>query len=227
MTVYRKIFEEHGLSSSQEKIIELLSGGEVLEVGPSSGYMTKIILKKGGTTDIVEVDKSAAKLAKPFAREVIAGSIEDGKVWRELTGRYDFIVCADVLEHLVDPARVLLFLKKKLKKRGKLLVSIPNTACWNMRVDLMRGRFDYQESGLLDKTHLRFYTYNSFLKLLKDCGLKIENIFPTETKMPFELSLLKLPLFGKAFVYLLKPQLLKLYPNLIIAHYVVEAKVSI
>lgn len=94
-----------------------------------------------------------------------------------------------------------------------------------MRVDLFRGKFDYQESGLLDKTHLRFYTYNSFMRLLEQCKIKVEDIYPTEVKIPFEYSLLKVPVLGNIFVNLLKPRLVKLFPNLIIYHYVIQARI--
>ena len=126
---------------------------------------------------------------------------------------------------MVNPDIVLSFLKTKLKKGGVILISIPNIACWNMRVDLFRGKFEYKDSGLLDKTHLRFYTYYSFLNLLKNCGFVIENIFPTQTKIPLEYSLLKLPIIGKIFVDLFKSFLLKKCPNLIISHYVIQVKV--
>ncbi len=202
-SVYKNLVKLHGFSPAQKIIINLVKDGEILEVGSSSGYMTEEFTKRGCTVDIIEVDKEAAKEAKEFSRRVFLGSIEDKELKQQVKSKYDFIICADVLEHLVDPEKTLLFLKNKLKTQGFVLISIPNIAYWGMRVGLLRGHFDYQESGLLDKTHLRFYTYNTFLKLLKKLEFKIEKIYPAEVSVPL-------------FV--------KLFPNLLIYHYVVKAK---
>ncbi|MBI2600927.1 class I SAM-dependent methyltransferase [Candidatus Daviesbacteria bacterium] len=224
-TVYQKLVEIHGFSNAQRKILGLVKGGEVLEVGSSSGYMTREFIKKGNVVDVIEVDKNAISSLVGLARKVVVGSVEDRNVQKKINTKYDFIICADVLEHLVYPEKVLIFLRNKLKREGRILISVPNIACWNMRVDLLRGKFDYQESGLLDKSHLRFYTYNSFLRMLKNCKVKVENIYPSEMKIPFEYSLLKLPILGNVLVNTLKPILVKLFPNLIIYHYVVQARV--
>lgn len=223
-TIYQELVKKHGFSPSQKKILELAKGGDILEIGASSGYMTKIF-SENNNVDVVEIDKLASEKAALFAKEVYIGSIEDEKIKNKLIKKYDYIICADVLEHLVNPDVVLRFLKTKLKKGGVVLISIPNIACWNMRLDLLRGRFDYQESGLLDKTHLRFYTYNIFLKLVENCGYKIEKIFPTETKIPLEYSLLKMAIIGKIIVKLFKGLLLRQFPNMVIYHYVIQATI--
>ncbi len=223
-TVYERLVRNYGFSPSQKKIIEMVSGGEVLEVGSSSGYMTEQFFRNGNVVDIVEINEAAARDAGKLAREVFTGSIEGKDVQSKIRSKYDFIVCADVLEHLVNPQKVLLFLKHRLKKDGVILISIPNVACWDMRISLMRGKFDYRESGLLDRTHLRFYTYKSFLKLLKNCGYKIGNIFYSETKIPLENTLSKIPLLGIIIAGFIKPTLVREYPNLTVIHYVVQAK---
>lgn len=224
MTVYEELVNKNGFSTSQKKILEIVKGGDVLEIGSSTGYMTKVFAKDNNLVDVVEVNVQSAEKASIFANKVFVGSIEDENLQKKITRKYDYVICADVLEHLVNPESVLHFLRTKLKKSGVVLISIPNIACWNMRIDLLRGKFDYQEIGLLDETHLRFYTYYSFLNLLKNCGFSIENIFPTKTKIPFEYSLLKLPIIGMIFVSLFKSLLLMKFPNLVIYHYVIQAK---
>lgn len=214
-SLYQDLVKQHGFSPAQKIIISQVLQGEVLEIGSSSGYMTKEFKKRGSIIDVVEVDNKDIMEAKKFARNVFLGSIEDNKLRQKIKGKYDFIICADVLEHLFDPEAALLFLKSKIKKEGVILISIPNIAYWAMRIQLLKGRFDYTESGLLDKTHLRFYTYNSFLELLKKLEFKIEKIYPAEVSIPFghilHINFLKL-LFAKFF------------PNLSIYHYVVKAK---
>lgn len=224
-SIYQHLFEKYGFSPAQKIIIGLVEKGEVLEVGSSSGYMTKEFVKKGCLVDVVDIDGESLKKAAKIVRKAFIGSIEDENVQEKIDGVYDFIICADVLEHLVNPQKLLIFLKKKLKKDGKMLISIPNIAFWNMRLDLLRGRFEYQDSGLLDKTHLRFYTYDSFIRLVKGVGLKIVKIYPAESKIPLEYSFRKIPLLGKLIINLVKPRLVRTFPNLTYYHYVVQAKV--
>lgn len=224
-SIYERLIKKHGFSPAQRIILSIVLGGEVLEIGSSSGYMTKEFVKKGCVVDIVESNENDAKKADKVAQHVFSGSIEDEEIQRQITGRYDTIVCADVLEHLVDPKKVLLFLKRKLKNLGQILISIPNIAFWDMRLELLKGRFEYKESGLLDKTHLRFYTYDSFLKLLRDTGFKIIKIYPAEGRIPFEYTLRKIPILGQLLLKLLKPKIMQSFPNLTYYHYVVQAKV--
>lgn len=219
-SIYEKLVIKHGLSISQKEIISLVRNSDVLEIGSSAGYMTKEFAKNGNEVDTVEI---SGNVVNASARKSFIGSIEDRILQKKITKKYDFIICADVLEHLVNPEKVLLFLKSKLRNGGNILISIPNIACWNMRIDLLRGKFDYQESGLLDKTHLRFYTYHSFIKLLKNCGFKINDIFFSETKIPLEGSVSKIPLLGRVVVTLIKPVMTRLHPNLTVMHYVIKA----
>lgn len=89
-------------------------------------------------------------------------------------GGYDCIICADVLEHLVNPSAVLKGLRPKLKEGGFILVSAPNIAFIKQRVELLFGRFDYNPGGgIMDETHLRFFTYKSLADLLEKAGFKI------------------------------------------------------
>lgn len=224
-SIYQQLVEKYGFSPAQKIILNLVTEGEVLEIGASSGYMTKEFVKKGCIVDVVEIDKDSFERVADLVRQVFWGSIEDINIQNKIKKTYDFIICADVLEHLIDPKGVLNFLKTKLKSHGQILISIPNIAFWNMRLELMRGRFEYQDSGLLDKTHLRFYTYNGFVKLLKSVGLKILQIYPAESKIPLEYSLKKIPLFGNLIVNIIKPKLIQAFPNLTYFHYVVQAKI--
>lgn len=223
-SVYQRLVEEKGFSPAQKIIFSLVKDGRVLEVGSSSGYMTKEFAKAGCNVDVVESSGNAAKLAGKSARRVFVGSIEDQIVQQKIKDRYDFIICADVLEHLIDPEKVLLFLKKKLREGGKIIISLPNIAFWDARMELLKGKFDYQESGLMDKTHLRFYTYNGFIKTLKSLGFKIIQIYPAEGRIPLEHTLRRLPLLGPLIIQAVKPSLMAIFPNLTLYHYVIQTK---
>jgi SAM-dependent methyltransferase len=104
--------------------------------------------------------------------------------WREL---FDVIVAGDVLEHLPRPEELLGELRPLLAPGGTLLVSVPNVANVTVRAALLFGRFPYAERGILDRTHLRFYTRASARALLEGAGYRV--VFAAATAMPFELAL--------------------------------------
>lgn len=224
-SVYQQLVEKHGFSPAQKIIISLVGRGKVLEIGSSSGYLTKEFIKKGCRVDVVEINKEDAKEVGKLATFIFVGSIEDENIQKIIREDYDFIICADVLEHLVDLEKVLGFFKRKLKKNGQILISIPNIAFWAMRFSLLKGRFEYEDFGLLDRTHLRFYTYNSFLELLKRTGYKIIRIHPAEATIPFEHIIRKIPLAGNLILAVVKPSLIKNFPNLTYYHYVVQTQI--
>jgi hypothetical protein len=93
-------------------------------------------------------------------------------------GSVDCILYGDVLEHLVDPEAVLRRHRRLLSPRGEILCSVPNIQHWSALASLLRSDFQYQDTGLLDSTHLRFFTYSTFIKLLLDCGYSPDIIAP-------------------------------------------------
>lgn len=223
MNIYKKTFETHGLSLTQKKIIEIIGQDKkVLEIGSSSGYMTKAFLENNCQVVVVEVDKNAFKDIPQKVNLKIEGSIEDENVIKKLANKkYDFIVLADVLEHLVLPEKALKDLKKIADDKTRLIVSMGNIASWPIRKQLFfKGDFEYQESGILDKTHLHFYSFETLPKLMKKTGWKVNQIIGTITRIPLEETLSKLPLINLIFDYG-KKYLIKNYPNLTFLHFVV------
>lgn len=224
MNVYEEIFKRYGLSLTQQKILETVGGKKtVLEIGSSTGYMTKGFLENGCIVDVVESDKEAiAKLPKRV-RKVIHSSIEDHNIYPKL-GSYDFIVVADVLEHLVSPESVLRKLARISTAQTKLVISLPNVASWIMRKQLFfKGDFEYQDSGILDKTHLHFYTVNTLPKIVEANGWKIINITGTIIRLPFEGLISRIPLLGWIFKKTLYQWLVNKYKNLAYYHFLTIA----
>ncbi len=225
MIIYEQIFKKYGLSATQQQIIKLIGADKVvLEVGSSTGYMTRVFLQNRCLVDVVEKDQKAlAKLPKS-ARKILNYSIEDNKLKNLLPGDYDFIVLADVLEHLVKPERALEILFDIAGNKTQLLLSLPNIASWPMRKQLFfRGDFEYQESGLLDKTHLHFYTVNSLPKLLKKCGWKVDKIIGTITRLPLEESINKIPVISLFYRRFIRQNLVEQFKNLSYYHFLVVA----
>jgi SAM-dependent methyltransferase len=101
-----------------------------------------------------------------------------------LQGLFDAIVYGDVLEHLNDPLPVLVALARALAADGRVIVSVPNVAHLWVRFSLALGRWDYADRGILDRTHLRFFTKRSFGAFLRDAGLSVEEMVATPVPLP-------------------------------------------
>lgn len=225
MIIYEQIFKKYGLSASQQKIIQLVGEAKiVLEIGASTGYMTRVLLQNRCQVDVVEIDQKALNKLPKSVRKIINYSIEDGNVKEMLASDYDFIILADVLEHLVNPEKVLKVLRSITGSSTKLLISVPNIASWPMRKQLFfNGDFEYQESGTLDKTHLHFYTVNTLPKFLKETGWEVDNIIGTITRLPFEESINKVPVIGWFYKTFIRENLASSFKNLAYYHFLVVA----
>lgn len=160
---------------------------DVLEVGCASGIQTRYLQEQlGCRVTGIEIDPQAAEDARPFCENLIIGDIDGLDLTNELGDcRYDAITFVDVLEHLYDPGSTLKKVRPFLKENGHLIASIPNIAhaaiCW----ELAHGRFDYQKFGLLDNTHIRFFTKKNVARLFEEAGYRIVS-WDQVTKAPKE-----------------------------------------
>jgi O-antigen biosynthesis protein len=147
---------------------------KVLEVGPAWGYMSKVLKERGCRVTGVEIDPLAAEVAEHFCERMIVADIEQLDFRSVFAGeRYDVVIYGDVLEHLVHPEAVLKETATILKPKGYVVASIPNVAHGSIRLSLLAGHFGYTDMGLLDKTHLRFYTRDGIRQLFRDGGFVI------------------------------------------------------
>lgn len=156
-------------------------GARVLELGTATGYFSKALTQElGCEVDGVELDPEMAREAKPWCRKLLVGSLDQLVLSEHFPiGAYDAVVCADVLEHLVDPSRVIKQLPALLSPRGVVLVSVPNAAYGGIIAELMQGDFRYREEGLLDRSHLRFFTRKSVTSLFEGHGFAVESLKTT------------------------------------------------
>jgi SAM-dependent methyltransferase len=153
-------------------VILVDEGSRVLELGPATGYMTHAFKERGCAVVGIELDPEMAARATQFTERMIVGDIDDLDLEAELGDeRFDAIVAADVLEHLRDPLKAINDLKAFLKPDGCFVISFPNVAHGSVRLALLSGRFDYRDIGLLDATHLRFFTRESFEEMLDEAEL--------------------------------------------------------
>ena len=166
----------------------------VLELGCATGYMSEVMRSRGCYVVGVELDPIMAKMAEQHLDRLIVGDLDVLDLEQELGGeRFGVIVAADVLEHLKDPLRVLRSLRCLLVEDGFLIASIPNVAHGSVRLALLEGRFPYQERGLLDRTHLHFFTRESIGQLFEAAGFVIADLVRHEldigaSEVPFDSS---------------------------------------
>jgi SAM-dependent methyltransferase len=151
-------------------------GLSMLEVGCSSGYLGASLVARGHTVYGVEPDPVAAEAAKRVLSGVWVGGLEDF-LDAQPDARFDVLIFGDVLEHMVDPAAALRRALGHLSPGGSVVVSLPNVAHGSVRAMLLEGRFDYEDRGILDRTHLRFFTRAGIAQLMADVGLSIGTLY--------------------------------------------------
>ncbi len=170
----------------------------MLDLGTGSGALGQYLQQnKSCTVDGVTFNEEEKQLAQPFYRRLEITNLDDCTLRDIFPGEtYDFIVCADVLEHLRDPGKVLDSLETLLAPHGKLLISVPNAAYAGLIGELMSGEFRYREEGLLDATHLRFFTRTSLDRFLTEHGWQVDAVDAVQRDLPgseFDAAFDKLP----------------------------------
>jgi len=152
----------------------------VLEVGCSTGYMSRLMVERNCIVTGIELDPKAAECARRHCHEVHVRDLNTSDwIVSMPPGAFDVVLFGDVLEHLIDPAGALLAIKDLLNSDGTLIVSLPNVVHWITRLKLLCGRFDYESVGTLDHTHLRFFTLKTARKLIESAGYRIVQFRPT------------------------------------------------
>jgi SAM-dependent methyltransferase len=157
-------------------------GRRALDVGAADGFLAELLTRQGWQVTALERDPAQAAKARGRCHEVIVADLDQAAP--RLQGRFDAIVYGDVLEHLNDPLPVLVALDRALAGDGRVIVSVPNVAHLWVRFSLALGRWDYADRGILDRTHLRFFTKRSFTALLRDAGLSVEELVATPVPLP-------------------------------------------
>ncbi len=165
--------------SSHHQLLRLAgpgNGRRLLDVGAADGFLARRFALQGWRVTAIEQDSGLAAQAKAHC-EAVAVCDLNGPL-PELEGRFDAIVYADVLEHLVQPGAVFRQLNRLLTPEGRLFVSMPNVAHLWIRLMLLSGRFDYADRGIMDRTHMRFFTRKTFRTFLEECGMEITSLVP-------------------------------------------------
>ena len=186
--IYHRDFSQ-GLDGKYAKVMAHLTSkakGSVLEIGCHTGYFSRVLLNNGFNVLGVERDETAARQARDAGVSVIEGDISDPDTIAKISAQFDVVLLMDVLEHLVDPCAVLQRLKPRLKAGGRVLITGPNVAYWAVRLKLLSGCWDYADTGILDRTHLHFYTAATWKQLAESAGYDVTSTESAEAMVPLE-----------------------------------------
>jgi O-antigen biosynthesis protein len=147
----------------------------VLDLGCGAGAVGRRLRETDKAAEVIGVelfDLAAQEAARHYTR-VHAGDIEEMSL--PYAKRFDYVLCGDILEHLKDPYSVVHKIHGWLKDDGRFICSLPNVRYWRVMAELIfRGAWDYCDAGIMDRTHLRFFTRRSCCKMLKDADFEVE-----------------------------------------------------
>ena len=205
--LYGGAFAAHNRNNPRTLIANWVpANANVLEVGPGDGVISRWLKQeKHCRTTGIEFVPQAAAAAQDAFEHLFVGSVEDEATLALVQPHapFDAIIFADVLEHLIDPWRVLRTMRPLLSPTGRVMLSVPNIAHLYARFRLLMGRFDYTDGYLMDRTHLRWFTRRSAQELGTRSGYRV---------------------MDEHFVF--KPHVIRLWPNLMAFQFVLNLAVE-
>jgi SAM-dependent methyltransferase len=151
-------------------------GRRVLDLGCAAGYLSELLSGRGYRVTGVDRAESISDHF-PASVELILADLDQGLP--TLSTRFSHVVCADILEHLREPERLLAAIPKVLERSGGVIASLPNSGNIYFRLNVLLGRFPQHDRGLFDRTHLHFYTWDGWVDLFRRGGFRIESVRPT------------------------------------------------
>ena len=186
-------------SAREDLIVHVpLDSRDILDIGCANGLFGQMLKRRQDCVVTgVDQDPELVNIARARLDNVISGDIEE-IIDRGSLGRFDCILCGDILEHLNNPWKVVGALKRHLKKGGLFVASAPNVANWAIIYEMLKGRWDYVPFSILSGTHLRFFTKHSLKELFEDAGYRIKEIYFQGFEVPAE---------GTEFIGILKKDL--------------------
>lgn len=196
------------------KLLEAVGNGKrVLDIGCSTGYLDRALQQRGNEVVGIEADPAAAAAARQWCTDVRVGDVE--MIGLSFAPRsFDVVLCADVLEHLRDPGKLLARARPLLRPDGRLVLSTPNIANWTIRASLLFGRFRYADRGILDRTHTHLFTRRTLVECIEAAGYLIDEIDFT----------VPVPLVGTPPIEALASAVGRVRPTLFAYQFVVTAK---
>ena len=213
--------KHHPSSSHAQLLAAIRPGALVLDLGCSQGLLAAPLARRG--VRVVGVDVRPASEVSPALERYHQRDLETPLELPE--GRvFDYVVCADVLEHVVHRAELLRSVRRYLKPDGRLLISTPNVAIWFYRLSLLLGRFEYGPRGVLDETHVHLFTLSTFRREIENAAFRVvrERVTALPFEVVFESTGRSLTVHALASLYHL---LARAWPRLFAYQFLLEAEV--
>ena len=198
---------------------------KVLDVGCGTGSISEVIkVLSQCKIEGIEPDADRCQIARERGIPVHDGILT--QEYLQTNGPYDHIIFADVLEHLPDPSTVIELARTGLKEGGSIIASVPNIAHFFVRTDLLLGKFDYADCGIMDATHLRWFTRKTLLTLFRNSGFEVVAIsYTVNIDLPEYSSRLPWRLINKSLKRAIIRPLVRIFPTLFGCQFVVKAVV--
>lgn len=183
--VYQRHLDPQERNSLSVLAKKVAAGSRVLDLGCGTGALGRFLQQnKNCLVDGVTLSQEEAAIAQPGYRDLVVADLEQINLAEAFAGQqYDYVICADVLEHLKEPERILSACQALLAPDGLLLISLPNAGYSGLLMELMRGEFRYRPEGLLDRTHLRFFTRQSMLRFLDEQQWCVDTLETVEREL--------------------------------------------
>jgi len=192
----------------------------VLDIGTATGTIGRMGQNLGLSLTGVEPNPEWADKARPYYEALEIGTIETCP--EQFLRDHQVIILADVLEHMPDPEQSLKYLINLQSADTRYVISVPNIANIYIRFSLLMGKFDYTEQGILDKTHLKFFTRKTILQMLAKLNLNVENIWPTPIPLEKVSPFFENSILGRLIYHLLKIAT-DIFPTLLGYQFVITA----
>ena len=167
------------------RIVELVpSGSRVFDIGAGNGMLGRLFAHRGKQVEMdgLEPNEYAARAAEPHYQKFYTGHFEKCSKEIELAA-YDYIILADVIEHIEDPLEFLSGVAGRMGDETRLVLTVPNVAFGAVRIALLNGDFNYCDSGLLERTHIRFFTLQTLLSMVRELGLGVDKLYHLKRDM--------------------------------------------
>jgi SAM-dependent methyltransferase len=146
--------------------------GRALDCGCGAGANARLLRARGFEVTGITMSEGERERAATHCARVLLADLEQD-LPEDVGSGYDLVVLSHVLEHLREPARLLEAVGRRLRPGGTLLVALPNPLYYPIRLRLLLGRFEYEAGGILDDTHLRFYSFAAAARLLERSGFRV------------------------------------------------------
>lgn len=207
--VDNKIYANYGNKNAIELIKK--TSATILDIGCGAGDNARTLKDKGNIVDGITLSLEEKKIAEIFCRKVYIYNLEQGLPTEILENNYDYIICSHVIEHIAFPDKLMVDIYNlSIKNNTRIIILLPNIMHYASRIKLISGKFNYTETGVMDYTHLRWYTYKSAQQYFRSKNFDIKNA-KVDGLLPYHSLFQK---FGSKSVTLLKKLLYWISPSL-------------